>query len=179
MKPSDVLNFWFEELKQEDWWRKSDQLDQTIKSRFLELHTAASNNELYSWRLTAKGGLAEVIVLDQFSRNIFRDRPEAFAQDPQALSLAQFAIEKGLNQQLSQVEQQFLYLPFMHSESKLIHQEAVKLYSQLEEGYGYDFELKHKAIIDQFGRYPHRNKVLGRQSSAEELEFLKQPGSSF
>jgi uncharacterized protein (DUF924 family) len=179
MKPSDVLDFWFNELKPSDWWKKSESLDRTIEQRFAAVHQAASQGELFGWRVTAKGSLAEVIVLDQFSRNIYRDSSKAFAQDAQALTLSQRAIEQGFHKQLGQAEQQFLYLPFMHSESKLIHQEAVKLYSQLEEGYGYDFELKHKVIIDRFGRYPHRNEVLGRKSTDQEQEFLKQPGSSF
>jgi uncharacterized protein (DUF924 family) len=179
MKPNDVLDFWFNELKPSDWWKKSESLDHTIEQRFAAVHQAASQGELFEWRVTAKGSLAEVIVLDQFSRNIYRDSAKAFAQDAQALTLSQKAIEQGLHKELGQAEQQFLYLPFMHSESRLIHEAAVKLYSQLEEGYGYDFELKHKVIIDRFGRYPHRNEVLGRQSTNEELEFLKQPGSSF
>lgn len=179
MTSKDVLTFWFEELTPKDWWTKNDSLDQSIEERFAQLHRQASLGELFEWRKTAKGSLAEIIVLDQFSRNIYRDSAKAFAQDAQALTLAQVAIEKGYNQQLSQSEQQFLYLPFMHSESKKIHEEAVKLYAQLESDYGYDFELKHKEIIDRFGRYPHRNKALGRQSSPDELEFLQQPGSSF
>ncbi|WP_223670722.1 DUF924 family protein [Kangiella shandongensis] len=179
MNPKEVLSFWFEELSPKDWWTKSESLDQSIKERFGQLHRQASLGELFEWRSTAKDSLAEVIVLDQFSRNIYRDSAKAFAQDAHALTLAQVAIEKGFNQQLSQQEQQFLYLPFMHSESKKIHQEAVKLYAQLDKDYGYDFELKHKEIIDRFGRYPHRNKALGRRSTTEEQKFLQQPGSSF
>lgn len=179
MKPEDILKFWFEELESKSWWVKDSKLDDSIKSRFGTVHSSATLGELYSWRQTPQGALAEIIVIDQFSRNIYRGTAKSFAHDSQALTLAQIAIEKGFNSQLSQVEQQFLYLPFMHSESKLIHEEAVKLYSQLEQGYGYDFELKHKAIIDRFGRYPHRNSILGRQSTQEEIDFLKQPGSSF
>lgn len=179
MNSNDVLNFWFNELQAADWWKKSAELDATIQKRFGELHQQAYQGELLTWRDEPKSSLAEIIVLDQFSRNIFRDSTKAFAQDPQALTLSQLAIAKGFDQKLEQAERQFLYMPFMHSEAAVIHEEAVKLYSALEDGYGHEFELKHKVIIDRFGRYPHRNKVLGRDSTQEEQEFLKQPGSSF
>ena len=179
MNSNDVLDFWFNQLQPADWWKKSTELDATIQKRFGELHRQASQGELFAWRNEPKSSLAEIIVLDQFSRNIFRDSAEAFAQDPQALTLSQHAIAKGFDQKLEQAERQFLYMPYMHSESVVIHEEAVKLYSALEDGYGHEFELKHKVIIDRFGRYPHRNQVLGRESTQEEQEFLKQPGSSF
>ncbi|AOE49870.1 DUF924 family protein [Kangiella sediminilitoris] len=179
MNAGDVLGFWFETLEPKQWWQKDKELDLTISERFGELHKKVSQGEYYEWRDTPEGSLAEIIVLDQFSRNIYRGSAEAFRYDGQALTLSQVAIDKGYDARLSQVERQFLYLPFMHSESKLIHQHAVRLFSQLGDDYGYDFELKHKAIIDRFGRYPHRNDALNRQSTAEELEFLQQPGSSF
>lgn len=179
MKPSDILSFWFEEIQPKDWWIKSESFDQTIHSRFGDYHEAASSGELYEWRNSAQGVLAEVIILDQFSRNIYRNSAKAFAYDPQALTLSQFAVLLKLDEELSLSERQFLYMPYMHSESKSIHQQAVPLFKALGADKGYDFELKHKEIIDRFGRYPHRNELLGRQSTSEELEFLKQPGSSF
>lgn len=179
MTPNNVLSFWFDELKPKQWWVKDSGLDQTIKSRFSDAHSKASSGELYQWRHTAKGSLAEIIILDQFSRNIYRNSSKAFAQDSQALTLSQVAIDKGLDLELNNSERQFLYLPFMHSESKVIHDKAVPLFKQLGDGYGYEFELKHKEIIDRFGRYPHRNAALGRASTKEELTFLEQPGSSF
>lgn len=179
MNSNDVLDFWFEELQPTDWWKKSAELDTTIEKRFGELHQQARQGELFTWRDKPKSSLAEIIVLDQFSRNIFRDSAKSFAQDPQALTLSQLAIDKTFDQKLTQVERQFMYMPFMHSESTVIHEQAVKLYSALENGYGHEFELKHKVIIDRFGRYPHRNQVLNRESTEEEQEFLKQPGSSF
>ena len=118
-------------------------------------------------------------MLDQFSRNLFREDPRAFAQDGLALALAQEAISLQLDQQLSPKQRSFLYLPFMHSESKLIHEFALKLFQRLGNETNLAFEKKHKVIIDHFGRYPHRNAVLGRVSTAEEIEFLKQPNSSF
>ncbi|ELV8726024.1 DUF924 family protein [Vibrio fluvialis] len=174
-----VLTFWFNELTPEMWWKKDVSLDDQIRDRFTPLHEQAVKGELFNWRQCPQGALAEVIVLDQFSRNIFRDTPKAFAQDPQALTLAQFAIEKGFHKQLTKSEQVFLYLPFMHSESRLIHAAAMDLYSELGEQVNLDFEMQHKAIIERFGRYPHRNAILGRQSTAEELEFLKLPNSAF
>ncbi|ELO1779295.1 DUF924 domain-containing protein [Vibrio fluvialis] len=174
-----VLTFWFNELTPEMWWKKDVSLDDQIRDRFTSLHEQAVKGELFHWRQCPQGALAEVIVLDQFSRNIFRDTPKAFAQDPQALTLAQFAIEKGFHKQLTKSEQVFLYLPFMHSESRLIHAAAMDLYSELGEQVNLDFEMQHKAIIERFGRYPHRNAILGRQSTAEELEFLKLPNSAF
>ncbi|ACE85694.1 DUF924 family protein [Cellvibrio japonicus] len=179
MNYQSVLDFWFNELTPAHWWKKDEVLDKTIAERFTGLHEQATRNELFGWRTHAKGALAEIIVLDQFSRNIYRDLPAAFASDAQALALAQTAIGQGVDQALSPVERSFLYLPFMHSESRLIHQQAVALYTQLGEALNLEFELKHKVIIDRFGRYPHRNTILGRNSSAEEMDFLTQPGSSF
>lgn len=175
----DVIDFWFSELEPKQWWSKDPQLDQQIQARFGAVHSKAKAGELFLWRDTAKGSLAEIIILDQFSRNIFRDKPEAFACDPLALALAQAAISKGFDQQLSPVARGFMYLPFMHSESQVIHQQAVKLFRLLGNDEQLDFELRHKAIIDKFGRYPHRNEILGRASTAAEIEFLKQPNSSF
>ena len=118
-------------------------------------------------------------MLDQFSRNIHRDTAEAFANDALALALAQEAVARGCDRELPPVERAFLYLPWMHSESALIHEEALRLFAAPGLEKNLDFERRHKAIIDRFGRYPHRNAVLGRASTADELEFLKQPGSSF
>ncbi len=174
-----VLNFWFEELQPKNWFEKSNDLDEDIKTRFLETYKAAFAGELFFWRDTAKGRLAEIIVLDQFARNIFRDQGQAFAGDSLALVLAQEAVHNASDNELSTTEKSFLYMPYMHSESKLIHEQAVKLFSQPGLEFNLDFELKHKKIIDQFGRYPHRNDLLGRESTKEEMDFLKQPGSSF
>ena len=174
-----VLKFWFEEIEPKSWWIADHAFDRQVEERFLPLLHKAAQGELFSWRKEPKGRLAEVIVLDQFSRNIYRHSPLAFAQDPMALALAQEAIAVGAHQPLSPIERSFLYMPFMHSESRQIHEWAERLYRENGLQDSYKFELKHKAIIDRFGRYPHRNEVLGRPSSAEETEFLTQPGSSF
>ncbi len=175
-----VLKFWFEDLSPQQWFMQSDQVDKTIRTNFLDIHNKATAGELHNWRKDAKGSLAEIIVLDQFSRNLYRDTPKAFAQDGMALLLAQEAIAKGFEDGLSKEQEvQFLYLPFMHSESLVIHERAVELYTALGQELNLEFEMKHKAIIGRFGRYPHRNEILGRESTFEEIEFLKGPDSSF
>ncbi|MEX2488019.1 MAG: DUF924 family protein, partial [Pseudomonadales bacterium] len=153
----DVLKFWFEEIEPKMWWVSDQEFDERIRQEFSDLHQQAGQGELFAWRETPKGRLAEIIVLDQFSRNIHRNTPLAFAQDPLALVLAQEAIAVNADNALSSVERSFLYMPFMHSESRLIHEWAEKLYRDNGLQGNYEFELKHKAIIDRFGRYPHRN----------------------
>lgn len=175
----DVLDFWFVKTSPKQWWQKDAAFDAQIQRKFGNLHAQAKACELFAWRTTAKGSLAEIIILDQFSRNIYRNHADSFACDSLALALAQMAIEKGVDAQLSSVECSFLYMPFMHSESAVIHNEAVALYQKLGNQNSLDFELKHKAIIDRFGRYPHRNAILQRQSTPEEIAFLQQPNSSF
>ncbi|NOU49287.1 DUF924 domain-containing protein [Pseudoalteromonas sp. JBTF-M23] len=176
---SDVLNFWFKEIDVKLWWKKDPNFDELIKKRFGTLHQSAARCELYHWRTTPQGSLAEIIILDQFSRNIYRDTPKAFENDSLALTLAQFAIAQGQNTMLPKNRRSFMYLPYMHSESQAIHTQAVELYKALGNEDNLSFELKHKAIIDRFGRYPHRNAILGRTSTSAELEFLKQPNSGF
>jgi uncharacterized protein (DUF924 family) len=175
----DVLDFWFGELKPADHWRKDPDLDARMRTRFGTLLAAAAACELSAWRDSAEGRLAEVILLDQFSRNIHRDTALAFAQDTLALALAQEAVRSGADKYLPAAQARFLYMPFMHSESRAIHDDALRLFARpgLEDNLA--FEIQHKAIIDRFGRYPHRNAVLGRTSTAEEITFLGQPGSSF
>ncbi|WP_373181691.1 DUF924 family protein [Halomonas campaniensis] len=175
----EVIGFWFGELKPAQWFRKDPALDAEIAARFAALLEAAGRGELWSWRLSARGRLAEVIVLDQFSRNIHRDTPLAFARDPVALVLAQEAVAHRIDRHLDVAWRAFLYMPWMHSESLAIHDEALGLFDQpgLEESLR--FEQRHRDIIARFGRYPHRNAILGRPSTPEELAFLEQPGSSF
>ncbi len=173
----DIIRFWFEELSEDDWWGEGTRLDGPITERFGDVHAAAAAGELWAWRKTPDGRLAEILVLDQFSRHIHRDTPSAFAQDPMALALAQEAVDLGADQKLAKERRHFLYMPFMHSESLMVHDWAMELFEAL--GVAVDFEIRHRDIIAQFGRYPHRNETLGRESTPEEIEFLKQPGSSF
>ncbi|WP_444988773.1 DUF924 family protein [Halomonas mongoliensis] len=174
-----VLRFWFDELEPAQWFRKDPALDAAIGERFGALLEAAGCGELWAWRETPRGRLAEVIVLDQFSRNIHRDSPLAFARDPLALVLAQEAVAGGGDRGLEVMQRAFLYMPWMHSESLAIHEVALELFDQpgLEEQLRY--EHRHRDILLRFGRYPHRNAILGRPSTPEELAFLEQPGSSF
>ncbi|RUO21818.1 DUF924 family protein [Aliidiomarina haloalkalitolerans] len=175
----DVLDFWFKELSQAQWFAKDDALDKTISQRFQATLSAAAQCELFDWRETTAGRLAEIIVLDQFSRNIYRDRPEAFANDALALALAQETVRLGLDSELTRTQKAFLYMPYMHSKSLPIHDVALRLYDQPGLEYNLEFEIKHRDIIVRFGRYPHRNELLGRASTDAEIAFLKQPGSSF
>lgn len=174
-----VLHFWFEETEHSQWWAKDEAFDSLIRHRFSDVHGKAVRCELFRWRENGAGRLAEILVLDQFSRNMFRGKPQAFANDTLALALAQEAISRGVDHNLSPVRKGFLYLPFMHSESLEIHKVAEKLYRTQGLEDNLHWEIKHKNIIERFGRYPHRNAILGRPSTPEEIAFLKQPGSSF
>lgn len=174
-----VIDFWFKELEPAQWWQKDDQIDRIIKERFSQFHFQATKCELYHWRETPQGRLAEIIILDQFSRNIFRNRPQSFQYDSLALVLSQSAVLVKADQLLTPIQRSVLYLPFMHSESLKIHEIAIDLYRQNGLKENLEFEIKHQQIIEKFGRYPHRNQVLGRISTLEEIEFLKQPNSSF
>ena len=176
---SEVIKFWFEEIEPSQWWVKDEAFDEQIVKRFSAIHKSATRCELYDWRNTAEGRLAEVIILDQFSRNMFRDQAQSFQYDGLALMLAQEAIYAGADKQLNTIQRSVLYLPFMHSESAQIHSVALRLYQENGIQSNLDFEIKHKNIIDKFGRYPHRNKILGRSSTEQEIEFLKLPGSGF
>ncbi|MBH9551269.1 DUF924 family protein [Inhella gelatinilytica] len=175
----DVLAFWFQEIPPAAWWRVDPAFDDQLRQRFGGLLVQAAQAELTGWRSSAHGRLAEVLVLDQFSRNIHRGTPQAFAQDGIALVLAQEAVRASALEALTEPsERAFLLMPYMHSESPAIHALAEPLF-RLHAPANLDFELRHRAIVDRFGRYPHRNAILGRVSTPEELAFLQQPGSSF
>jgi uncharacterized protein (DUF924 family) len=174
-----IIKFWFEETKKSQWFKKDEDFDRLINFRFSDIHNRAIKGELFSWRETSLGMLAEIIVLDQFSRNMYREKSESFAYDSLALILAQSAIAGGHDLQLSLEQRRFLYMPFMHSESLIIHQQAIELYTKLGIEDALNFERRHKIIIDKFSRYPHRNKILGRTSTAEEMDFLTLSGSRF
>ncbi|MFW2077841.1 DUF924 family protein [Acinetobacter sp. ULE_I010] len=179
MNYQQVIDFWFSTDTQPFWFAKSDAFDQILHEKFAHTFDQAKHCELWTWRATAAGRLAEIIVLDQFSRNLYRDHAQSFAQDSLALALSQEAIRLRLDRELTPEQRSFLYMPFMHSESKIIHTQALQLFEELGNPINLDFENKHKTIIDRFGRYPHRNSILGRESTAEEIEFLKQPNSHF
>lgn len=185
-----VLEFWFDTSNESYWFVEDNNFDQQIADKFDTIWQAAKQGECATWRHNTKDGisnqqtdlagrLAEIIVLDQFSRNLGRGQAMAFAQDTMALVLAQEAIHQAQFNTLPAQWRQFMIMPFMHSESAVIHQRYLSFFEQLNDAITLDIELKHHAIIEKFGRYPHRNEALGRKSTAEELAFLQQPNSSF
>ena len=181
-----VLGFWFGHPRgpsRPEWFRKDPAFDAEIRARFGALHAAAARREREAWRLSPEPMLALVIVLDQFSRNLYRDDARAFAQDAHALECAREAVGRGDDLALLPVERQFLYLPFEHSEA-LADQEAcvehMRSLEAFEETRGLtEWAVRHRDVIRRFGRFPHRNATLGRESTPEEVEFLRQPGSRF
>jgi uncharacterized protein (DUF924 family) len=176
---SDVLRFWFEETPRERWFKKDKDFDAAVRARFLALHEALAARPSEALFADPRTALAAVIVFDQMSRNMFRDTPRAFATDPLALWIAQAAIAQGFDTMLSKDERLFLYLPFEHAEDAKAQERCVALMATLHDPELTKWAEAHKVIIDRFGRFPHRNSILGRPSTAEEIAFLKEPGSSF
>ena len=179
MQPHSILHFWFTELTPKQHYAKDAVLDEGIRTRFGATLEAAARCEFFAWRATPEGRLAEVLVLDQFSRNVYRDTARAFAQDALALALSQELVASGQDRSLPLAQRSFAYMPYMHSESVLVHAQAALLFAQPGMEDTLRFELRHKEIIDRFGRYPDRNALMGRSSTPEELVFLSEPGSSF
>lgn len=173
MEYTDILHFWFKTLDEDEWFRQNETVDKTIKERFLNVHKAVHGGKTSVWRTSPQGALAEVIVLDQFSRNMFRDTAEMFAYDALALARAEEALEKGFDIALPKQMRAFLYMPYMHSESRDVHTKALALFESLGDAGYLKYEHLHKKIIDRFGRYPHRNNILGRTSTEEERTFLE------
>lgn len=190
MAPDAVLDFWFgappegvTPERRKLWFGKSADTDALIRERFGNLHGQARSGDLTHWRAKARSCLAYVIVTDQFPRNLFRGTPDAFATDALALSAARSAIEAGFDRSLTPVERAFLYLPFEHSEDLADQDRAVALFDALRQEPGmdgfHDYAVAHRRIVARFGRFPHRNEILGRASTPEERAFLKEPGSRF
>lgn len=184
--PAEVLAFWFGEnpgAQRAEWFRKDAAFDATIRSRFGALHEAAAKRELEAWRAAPETMLALVVVLDQFSRNLHRGDPRAFAQDAHARECANEALGRGDDDRLLPVQRTFLYLPLEHSEDLADQERCIALMEKLEafaQTRGLvTWAVKHRDVIARFGRFPHRNTALGRPSTPEEIEFLKQPGSGF
>ena len=189
----DVLAFWFgtdpevSEATMRRWFMRDDAFDAQVRDKFAELHQQAAAGKLHDWFGTARGELALVIVLDQFSRNLYRDDPRAFVQDGRALAIARELWFSGRAQALTPIQRMFVLLPFQHSEDLAIQREGVAEYEKLAAEPGtpqmvrsaLDFAKRHLDIIERFGRFPHRNAVLGRESTPEERAFLEQPGSRF
>lgn len=185
---ADVLAFWFGEppttQARGEWFRKDPAFDERIRSRFGALIDSALAGGLMDWDATPAGALARIVVLDQFTRNTGRDTPRAFAGDALALAAAQALVARGADLQLPPLQRSFAYLPYEHSESAQVQRESLRLFNALAAAEpamagALLYAQKHAEIIQRFGRYPHRNAILGRESTAEERAFLQQPGSSF
>ena len=174
-----IIEFWFLELKPAQWWKKDDSFDREIKQRFEGIYQDATIGKLTHWHREPEGRLAEIIALDQFPRNMYRDTPKAFASDELALARTLEAIESKAPKYLEGPRLAFLLMPLMHSESLAMQKLSVEWFNKPGLEANRDFAIAHHDIIERFGRFPHRNAILGRNSSQEELEFLQQPGSSF
>ncbi len=186
-RAEEVLDFWFGREGEpgygefrKAWFQKDSEFDQQVRDRFEALHEAAASGELDGWREEARSCLALVILLDQFPRNMFRGDPRSYATDHKARETAEHAVDRALDRELPEFQRMFLYMPFMHSEELEHQRRSVELFRVLggdDDATGY--AVGHMEIIERFGRFPHRNEVLGRQTTPEEAEFLTRPGSSF
>lgn len=172
MNYTDILDFWFTELTPAQWFKRDAEIDRRITERFSDVHALAAAGETEHWRETPEGRLVEIIVLDQFSRNMYRDSARAYACDTQAERLTYEAIGVGADMELPPERRLFLYMPLMHSESKITHRLALKKFIELDNAEALKYERSHKQIIDRFGRYPHRNDVLDRKNTPAEDIFL-------
>lgn len=190
MLPREILDFWFGSSedpnygkRRKQWFIKSAEFDRKVRAKFYDVYQQAVAGKLNSWKNQPWSCLALIIVLDQFSRNMFRGTPEAFKSDRQSLEVAKYAVEKEYDQQLLPVQRWFIYLPFEHSENLADQRQAVKLCRTLSEdpqsADTIEYAQRHLEVIERFGRFPHRNQILGRESTPEEREFLQQPGSKF
>lgn len=184
----EILNFWFgveagEEGYREAWFRRDENFDHEIRERFAGDYEKAAAGELGGWMESPRGCLALILLLDQFPRNLFRDDPRAYATDGRAREVADHAVTTGLDRGLGPFERIFVYLPFEHSENVEDQRRSVELFLALDSEFEMpeilDYAVRHREVIERFGRFPHRNEVLGRASTAEEKAFLKEPGSSF
>lgn len=170
---AQVLDFWFRELSEEFWWAASSDLDERIRTRFLAVHEHVMESDAFGLA-GPRPLLAGIVVLDQFSRNLFRGTPRMFAGDPVARRLAEEVIALGFDVDMTPAERHFVYMPFEHSEDRQHQALAVRLIEALGDETWTRFARAHQLVIDRFGRFPHRNAILGRSSSAEELQYLKE-----
>jgi uncharacterized protein (DUF924 family) len=177
----DIIKFWFDETTPAQWFQKSPEFDGLVKQRFQSAYTMALEGLCDQWQQDAEGSLALCLVLDQFPRNMFRDTAEAFASDAMALEIANKAIKKGFDQLLVPSKRRFLYLPFEHSENIEDQHRCVAFFEKMKDDdpLGYDYALRHLKVIEEFGRFPHRNAILGRKSTPDEKEYLAKPDAGF
>ena len=190
LQANEILDFWFGKPDEavygkprKVWFIKNLEFDKEVRSRFLQVYQKAAAGELDDWKESPQSCLALIVLLDQFPRHMFRGQPQAFATDSQALTYAKYAVAQGFDQEWLPIQRQFIYLPFEHSENLRDQHECIKLFSTLNEYpecvSGVDYAHRHFQVIERFGRFPHRNDILGRDTTPEEADFLKQPGSSF
>ncbi|SDG85927.1 DUF924 family protein [Pelagibacterium luteolum] len=172
MQPSEVLDFWFVEHGAEDWYSGDPEFDARCSARLSDIHAKAIKSELWAWRETVKGRLAELILLDQLSRQLFRGEARAFASDTMALALAQEVVAQGLDAHLSDDEKLFVYMPYQHSESLIVQDESVRLFKTLKSDEYLPYAIEHHETIARFGRFPFRNAALGRTSTPEEVAYM-------
>lgn len=175
----EVLGFWFEGLMPEQWFAKSDELDREIGARFENLRREVLESGAAGWRDDPRTLLAAVILLDQFSRNVHRDTPEAFAADPLAQELASLAVERGWDRDMTPAQRQFLYLPFEHAESRELQAVSLSCYEALGQEEALEYARQHAEVIARYGRFPSRNAALGRESTVEEKAYLARPGAGW
>lgn len=177
---SAVLDFWFEDLSSDAWFAKDDAVDAAVAARLRHMHERAAAGEFDGWAETADGALALVLLLDQVPRNLYRNDPQAFATDGKALAVARDAVDRGLDRDLDEKQRSFLYMPFQHCEDLAVQEESLSLFSErIGDEKARRFARRHHEIIARFGRFPHRNAVLGRKTTPEEAAFLEEPESSF
>lgn len=177
--PDEVLRFWFEEHGPDDWFSGKPEFDALLKARFEPTHEAVARGEGFVWRGTTDGRLAEIIVLDQFSRQLYRNSPKAFSQDGMALVLAQEMIAHGLDRDLPLDRRLFIYMPYQHAESRVIQAQSVRLFQSLGDENYLNFARWHFDVIQRFGRFSKRNTVLGRESTPEELAYIAESDRVF
>ena len=188
-RAQEILDYWFGREDEpgygefrEAWFRKDPQFDRQIRDRFEALYEEAAAGELDGWKEEARSCLALVIVLDQFPRNMYRGDPRSYATDRKAQEIAEYAVDRALDRELPPFQRSFLYMPFMHSENLEHQRRSVELFHGLQgsrESGSPDYAVRHMEVIERFGRFPHRNEVLGRHTTPEEAEFLAQPGPRF
>ena len=176
-----IIHFWFEETAPAQWFQKNDEFDALIAGRFASTYRMVADGVCDLWQDEPEGCLALCIVLDQFPRNMFRGSAEAFATDAKALRVARHVLARGFDQVIAPERRRFLYLPFEHSENIVDQDRSVTLFGALRDSdpVAYDYALRHRDVIVRFGRFPHRNAILGRQNTPEENEYLAQPGAGF
>jgi uncharacterized protein (DUF924 family) len=177
----DILDFWFVETQPQQWFQVNEDFDKQVIDRFSEPYDMATRGEFDEWQKDADGALALVVLLDQMPRNMFRGTPRAFETDKKALIVSKYAISKGLDQVLNVQKRRFLYLPFEHSENMNDQRRSVELFEKIQDDdpLGYDYAVRHYKVIEEYGRFPHRNKILSRENTPEEEAYLSKPDAGF